>query len=284
MLNVREEIIQFAGRLSGIVTLREDLAVENHSKGTHAGTPPALILVSAGLLSKAGPYRLYASLARRLATEGFLVLRFDLGGIGESQSGPGSKPLRSRTEEEIRAAIDFLTERYGIERVSLGGLCSGAEDSFLYAESDKRVERVVLIDPFSYRTAGWELHHLLHRAARKVLRTLKIYEPVETKKRKNDVPGGGSLVAYKYIEAVESTRILGVLLERNVKSHFFYTGGVRETFNHKGQLQKMFPTLEFRDRVTLDHLPHMDHTQVLEEDRQEMIERILARLADRPTR
>ena len=104
MLNVREDIVQFAGRLSGIVTLREDLAVEDHSKGTHAGTRPALILVSAGLLSKAGPYRLYATLARKLAKEGFLVLRFDLGGIGDSQSAPGSAPLRVRTEEEIVSA------------------------------------------------------------------------------------------------------------------------------------------------------------------------------------
>src|SRR4029077_4111930 len=44
----------------------------------------AFVLVTAGVTPKSGPFRLYAELARRVARDGFLAFRFDLGGIGDS--------------------------------------------------------------------------------------------------------------------------------------------------------------------------------------------------------
>ncbi|HZU84293.1 MAG TPA: hypothetical protein VE987_15290, partial [Polyangiaceae bacterium] len=50
------------------------------------------------------------------------------------------------------------------------------------------------------------------------------------------------------------------------------------SFNHPGQLRAMFPDVPFDGLVMLDHLPQVDHTQLLEEDRREVVEAIARRL------
>jgi pimeloyl-ACP methyl ester carboxylesterase len=230
----------------------------------------ACVLVNAGLVPKAGPFRLYAELARRLARDGFLTLRFDLGGIGDSPHAHSEHPLEARTELEVAAAVDYLSERHDLQGIVLCGLCSGAEDSFRHAERDPRVTGVVMVDPFSYRTAGWRWRHLLYRAARRSLRALGIYEPMESK--------GTRIVTYRYMDHAESSRILRILIDRGAHVHFVYTGGRRESFNHEAQLKAMFPEIDFRGQVTLDYFAHLEHTQIFEQDRRALVEAIRRRL------
>jgi pimeloyl-ACP methyl ester carboxylesterase len=241
----------------------------------------ACVLVNAGLVPKYGPFRLYANLARRLAGEGFRALRFDLGGIGDSRQEYTSMPLRERTQLEIREAVDHLCERYDLDGVVLGGLCSGAEDSFRYAEGDARVRGVVLIDPFSYRTPGWRWRYLRHRIARRSMRVLGVFRPLgePAAAAPTGESKGKPLVNYKYMEHAESSRILRTMLDRQARTHFVYTGGMQETFNHEGQLADMFEGIDFKGLVTLDHFPRADHTQPLEEDRRQLVDAIVGRLA-----
>ena len=96
--------------------------------------------------------------------------------------------------------------------------------------------------------------------------------------------GRRPLVAYKYMDHSESSRILRAVLKRRGHVHFVYTGGAREVFNHERQLKAMFREVEFDGLVTLDHVPHVEHTQLLEEDRRTLVEAIARRLtwAGRP--
>ena len=57
-----------------------------------------------------------------------------------------------------------------------------------------------------------------------------------------------------------------------------YTAGVREFFNHERQLRAAFDGVDFKDLVTLDYFPHLDHTQLLEADRHALVEAIARRL------
>jgi len=41
----------------------------------------------------------------------------------------------------------------------------------------------------------------------------------------------------------------------------------------------MFHDVDFDGLVTLTHLPHLEHTQLLDEDRREIVEAIASRLA-----
>ncbi|HEY4103637.1 MAG TPA: hypothetical protein VGM44_07085 [Polyangiaceae bacterium] len=235
-----------------------------------------LVLVSAGLLPKFGPYRLYAELARRLAHEPIATLRFDLGGIGDSAQEFDGRPLKERTALEIKAAIDHLCEGHELDGVALAGLCSGAEDAFRAAEADPRVTDVVMIDPFAYRTAGWAVRNLLHRARRRTLRALGVYQPAPPVSG-DDQP---RLVNYKYMDRPEAMHALETLLARETGVHFVYTAGAREVFNHERQLRAQFSPISLGDRVTLDYFPQIDHTQLLEADRRALIEAITKRLRD----
>ncbi len=245
-------------RLAGIVT-------EPHGGRARQGC----VLVSAGLLPKAGPHRLYAELARHLAGDGVVTLRFDLGGIGESVADGSGLPLRERTELEVRAAVDHLQARFSLAGVTLAGLCSGAEDSLRSADVDARVSGVVMIDPFAYRAPGWFWRHALYRAGRRALRALD----AAAEKRPR-------VVRYKYMEKPEAAGILGRLTERGTRVHFIYTAGVREAFNHPSELAAAFPELDFRDKVTVDFLAHLDHTQLLAADRRALIDVIARRLRE----
>ena len=86
-------------------------------------------------------------------------------------------------------------------------------------------------------------------------------------------------MSYRYMAHEESESILRRLLERNVMVHFVYTAGMREHFNHPGQLRAQFADVDFRDRVTLDYFPHVDHTQLLQADRQTVVEAVVRRLS-----
>jgi len=261
---MKEYSCQFGlqGRLNGIVTEPRD-----------GQAKAAFILVSAGLVPRFGPYRLYAILARHLSACGFRVLRFDLGGIGDSGPGEGNLPLKERTAREISAAVEFLAARHPGTDIVLGGLCSGAEDSFRYAEHDERIRGVAMIDPFCYPTAGFGWRHFLFRVRRRILHLLKLYEPLPHPGSAGTLAGtgAGSLIKYHHMDHAESERILRGLLARNARILFIYTGGMSEGFNHRGQLRKMFPGIDFRGRVALEYLPGMEHTQMLQEDRDRMV-------------
>jgi pimeloyl-ACP methyl ester carboxylesterase len=261
---VRESCCQFGPQrqLAGILT---EPAAEARAA--------VVVLVSAGITPKFGPFRLYAELARRLARDGFRTLRFDLGGIGDSgQSYPGAD-LQERTHFELSAALDYLGERFELRSITLAGVCSGAEDSLRHAARDARVSGVVMIDPFAYRTPGFAWRHLRYRATRRLLRAVGLYRPPAS-------TGEAALVNYQHMAHAESSRLVPALLERRTRLHFVYTGGMREHFNHPGQLRAMFRGIELPASVKLDHFPRLDHTQLLERDRRTLIEAIARGLTD----
>lgn len=232
-----------------------------------------LVLISAGLVPKYGPYRLYAELARHLATRGVATLRFDLGDIGDSRPVHTGVALEERTRLEIEAALQFLTDRFGAIPVALGGLCSGAEDAFRYAEADPRVTDVVMIDPFAFRTPGWAWRHRAYRSARAVAVALRSLRRVTASAGSSETPR----LNYKHMDQGRARRILGTLVARGTRAHFIYTGGARPDFNHAGQLAAMFPGLHFRGLVDVDYFPELEHMQPLQSERQRVVDTIARR-------
>ncbi len=261
----RESSTQFGdhGHLAGLLT-----------RPTTPGRQPATlacVLVNAGMVPKFGRYRLYPELARRLAAVGVPTLRFDLGGMGDSRQEASALPLRERMAADIRAAVDNALASTGAAGVVLGGLCSGGEDALRYAEVDPRVRGVFMVDPFAYRTAGFAWRHAAFRAVRRSLRAVGVYRPFEN-------PAGDALVHYVYMAPDESRRIVSAMIARRAPLHFIYTGGKLAEFNHPGQLQAMFPGLDFTGQVTVDLQLETEHTQVQPADRERMVATICGRI------
>lgn len=262
---MREEAARLgeSGRLAAVLT---------RPSGPPAG---AVLLVTAGLTPKAGPFRLYAELARRLAGEGVLVLRLDLGGIGDSVELSGGLPLSERTSRELRAATDLVRAQVPEGPLVVGGLCSGADDALRHAVLDPRVTGVFMIDPFAFRTFGWFWRDGLIRAARRALALLGLLPTAAPNE-------AGSLVDYAPMARPEACEALATLASRGAAMHFIYTGGARETFNHKGQFRAMLRGLNLRGLAALDYFPQLRHTQVLESDRRLIIDAVCRRLRAAP--
>jgi pimeloyl-ACP methyl ester carboxylesterase len=103
----------------------------------------AVVFLSSGLQNRAGPHRMYVKAARRFAEDGFLSLRLDLPGVGDSDARPLEANFDCHDPEPVADALALLAERHGVERVVLLGLCAGARVAVKAAARSPRVEAVV---------------------------------------------------------------------------------------------------------------------------------------------
>ena len=128
-----------AGALVGVVS-------EPAPAGPPAPARPALILLNAGIVHRVGPSRLSVRLARGLCAAGFLAARFDHGGLGDSAGSADRRTFLEGAVDETRTVMDALSERYGVQRFLLGGLCAGAATAFRTAVLDPRVAGLCLMN------------------------------------------------------------------------------------------------------------------------------------------
>ena len=110
------------------------------------GGLPAVLLLNAGLVHRVGPNRLYVNLARRLAGSGFVVMRFDFSGIGDSLAGRTPAPFGERASGEAVEGMSLLEGSRGARRFVLAGLCSGADIALATALRDHRVVGTILLN------------------------------------------------------------------------------------------------------------------------------------------
>jgi alpha-beta hydrolase superfamily lysophospholipase len=112
-----------------------------------------VILLNIGAEHHIGSSRIYVSLARLWAGNGYTVLRLDLAGLGDSGTRPGrpdAEVFPPGAIDDIRGAVDFLRTRYGISDITLGGLCSGAYHSLRAAVAKVPVSRIFLVNPMNF--------------------------------------------------------------------------------------------------------------------------------------
>jgi pimeloyl-ACP methyl ester carboxylesterase len=113
----------------------------------------AVILLNPGADFHIGANRMHVSLARRWARRGYIVLRMDLAGLGDSGKRPGqpdNEVFSPAALTDVGAAIEFVRTRYGASDITLGGLCSGAYHSLRAAVAALPVNRILLINPENY--------------------------------------------------------------------------------------------------------------------------------------
>jgi alpha-beta hydrolase superfamily lysophospholipase len=112
-----------------------------------------VILLNSGGDHHIGPRRFHVSLAREWAKGGYVVMRMDLSGLGDSAAQPG----RPRNElfpigavDDIRVAVDYMRNRHGLREITLAGMCSGASHAARAGMEGVMVERVLAINPLVF--------------------------------------------------------------------------------------------------------------------------------------
>lgn len=113
----------------------------------------AVILINAGADYHIGASGIYVLLARRWAQLGYVVLRLDLAGLGDSQTRagrPDNEVFPPGAQDDIRAAVEWIRSQYGELDVTLGGFCSGAFHVLRAAIGSIQVKGAIMVNPETY--------------------------------------------------------------------------------------------------------------------------------------
>jgi exosortase A-associated hydrolase 1 len=129
----------------------------------HEANELGVLIIVGGPQYRAGSHRQFVMLARRLAGEGFPVLRFDYRGMGDSE---GDMRSFEHVDTDVAVAIDALLRAApSVRRVALCGLCDGASAALLYldrAKPDPRVAGLCLLNPWVRTASTLARTHVRH--------------------------------------------------------------------------------------------------------------------------
>ncbi len=124
----------------------------------------ACLMFNMGANHRVGPRRINVKLAHLLAARGVGSLRFDLGGIGDSDALATSPDLHVRAVHSLKAAMDAAQRTLGVNQFVIVGMCSGVEHAMSAALADRRVVGLSLFDGFAFPELRARLERNLRRA------------------------------------------------------------------------------------------------------------------------
>lgn len=113
----------------------------------------AVVLLNSGANHHIGNGRMYVKFARRLAKEGWLVLRYDVSGIGDSRphdGAPDNEVYTPSAVPDLTCALEFLRREYAPERIEAVGLCSGAYHAFKGAVAGLPLDGITVVNPLVF--------------------------------------------------------------------------------------------------------------------------------------
>lgn len=129
----------------------------------------AVVVVVGGPQYRVGSHRQFVLLARRLATAGYAVLRFDYQGMGDSS---GSAVDFLAATPDIATAIQALQDRVPqAKNIVLWGLCDAASAALLYVQQtqDPRVTGLCLLNPWVRSEASLARTQVKHYYLQRVM-------------------------------------------------------------------------------------------------------------------
>ena len=130
-----------------------------------------VVVVVGGPQYRVGAHRQFVLLARRLASAGYAVLRFDYRGMGDSD---GEMRNFDTIESDINTAVSaLLSSCPEVCRVVLWGLCDGASAALMFAgeATDKRVAGLCLLNPWVRSDATLARTQLKHYYGERLLQS-----------------------------------------------------------------------------------------------------------------
>jgi len=250
---------------------------------------PVVVVLNVGVIHRVGPNRLHVQLARRLARDGFVTLRFDFSGIGDSGPRP-DRVVADVVRQDISDALSYLEASVKATSFVLVGLCSGANAGLRFARLHPGVVGAVLLDPYWYRTPGFYLRHYGRRLLqwqgwRNVLTGQGAHWRMVRDALRGDEPPAhleeGLMAPPNMIPRAEMEQAVAELTGRGVHLLSVFTGG-HEAYNHKEQFWEAFPRFKGTPEIRVEFLPTAGHTFQRPADRRAVIALIREWLTSKP--
>ena len=127
-------------QLIGILHVPDKLNVKERA--------PAIAMFHGFTGHKSEAHRLFVKVARSLCEAGFIVLRFDFRGSGDSEGDFENMTVPGEVND-AKMSISFLEEQPGVDKEKIGviGLSLGGRVAAILASEDRRVKFVILYSP-----------------------------------------------------------------------------------------------------------------------------------------
>lgn len=277
--NFREKFFQLEDAPHLVATLATPLESAQGGLG--------VLLFNSGVIHRIGPHRINVRLSRELAQRGMPALRLDLSGLGDSRRAGGTASMLEQVCADLKAAIDTLVQRTGVERVVIIGICSGAEYGYQYVVNDPRVTGLVMVDGYSFANRRT-------RFLRYALRLRTLTWPVLKKAvsnrlaRRHQDRDAAAQTTNDYglpdLTAREFGRGIADRLRRGVRILMIFTGSVLQRYNHGSQFRDVMAEADLppEDQAMLtsaavrcDYMPEIDHTLSTRDGQQRFIRTLL---------
>ena len=252
-------------------------AVTEPVRGAGMNAAPVIVILNTGIIHRVGHQRKFVILARELAARGYLVVRFDFGGIGDSERRTDNLSALEGCLDDIRVILDWLEASRGHRRSILLGLCSGADHAIIYAGSDPRVVGAGLLDPMIPPTRRFYLQYILHRLTRPrswlsfITGNGHLFATIRTRllkpKSGEGHPGSpGDERVRLFLKDVYARAI-----ENNVQLLSVLTGAsdTRQS-SYREQILDAFPELDLSPLLRAEFFEDSDHLFLFEHDRKRL--------------
>jgi len=245
----------------------------------------ALILLNSGANLHIGNGRMYVEYARRLAAKGWLVLRYDVSGIGESAPHPGrpeNEVYSPKGVDDLREAVAYVRETLGVSHVQAAGLCSGAYNAFRGADAGVPLDGIVVINPLTFRWhEGMSLKYpayVMAMTAERYRKSIRDWSKwVKFLRGGVDLPHATAVVVDRVRErgrllVRDARRALGVpvaddlgtkllgLIQRGVRVRFFFSEGDPGESLLRTGAGRAFTQLLSSGQIKVATLPGCDHS------------------------
>lgn len=242
---------------------------------------PIMLLFNSGLLPRQGPHRMNVRIARDLTSIGIASFRFDLSGLGDSQSVGSESGSLAQALRDVQSAMDWLEHTRGAKRFLVFGVCSGAVVNFDLAQLDDRVAGISMFDGYWYRSRWTKivrhfkmarakgLQNALAAAARRILTRPTAPEP--------DAALAPALTEYHDNPPIESyVASMQRIVDRGIDAQIVYSGSLIDMYSYAAQYRHVFGSYPFYRKVQCLYEPEMDHTLTTAQAQQRLLDIIRA--------
>lgn len=264
---MKEQAFKFGENKQGIgtLTLPDDTSAA-----------PIVILLNAGLSHRAEPYRLNVLVARALAEIGYICVRVDL-------SGKGDTPARVNMTNRESVELDWqyikanLLQQFGERSLIIFGLCSGADNGIKIAAFDPMVKGLILLDAVSKPDKGFYSRELLNKLSNpnKWKKIHKIISNrVFNKLRKNEKLLNDPTGLRDEPTDEDMQKCFNNLVKYNGRILMFFTGQALYHYNERGQFCKGMNISGLESIIEEVFWPQVEHIYSVQTHRDSLLKAI----------
>ncbi|WP_203300644.1 hypothetical protein [Marinobacter sediminum] len=246
------------------------------SEPADTSSSPIIVMLNAGLSHRAEPYRLNVLLGRKLAELGYIGLRVDL-------SGKGDSPARENMTNRESVALDWsfikaaLEKLYGARPILIFGLCSGADNGIKICADDPSVKGLILLDPVSRQDSGFTKRDLYRKLTnpRKWLKMHNILSRRLAKRgARDDIDSSSTIKLRDEPNASDMDLCFNGLMKKNGRVLAVFTSQALYHYNSQGQFAVAMGIPGLDQIVEEVFWPNAKHVYPIEWHRNQLMETV----------